>query len=320
MAYETQASPTDDEVLKYFDTLSNWGRWGVDDQLGALNFITAEVRRAAAAEISEGTSFSCANLIAMNNHRVNDNFTNIRLMQISGEGLTEERMKRTGRVWTAAEWIGMQFHGHNITHIDAPSHGSFDRKMYNGFDAHRVNVSRGATKLATPLASGRIATRGVLLDIPAVRGVDWLREGDGVFPADLEAAEQRQGVQVREGDFALLYTGSSKRRRTEGIWDYEHVGQPGWDAACLPWLHERGVCAIGADTANDIRPLRSTVISHPVHAVGLVAMGLWLLDNADFTDLAAECARVERWSFFFSIGMIPIQGGTGAPVDPIAVF
>src|SRR5271155_2440477 len=155
-------------------------------------------------------------------------------------------MRRVGRVWTAAEWVGFQFHGHNITHIDALCHGSFDAEMYNGIPANAVNVTRGATKLSVTAGTHDFTTRGVLLDIAAVRGVPWLDSGEGVFPDDLEEAERRQGVVVREGDFVIIHTGHAQRIVDEGIVPKE-MGWPGWHAASLPWIHERGVVAIGAD-------------------------------------------------------------------------
>lgn len=313
------AMPSEAEVEGWFETLSNWGRWGADDQAGTLNYITPSVRIAAAAEVSEGVTVSCAWPILMNVHRQNDRLTPIRLMEITGEGLTPERLARAGRVSTAIEWVGLQFHGHNITHVDALSHGALDAKMYNGFPANRVTATRGATRLAVTSATDALVTRGVLLDIAAVRGREWLDSGDGVFPEDLEQAEARQGVEVREGDCVLLHTGHSLRIQREGIVPHED-GWPGWHAACLPWIHERKVAMIAADLANDVLPSGYERITLPIHAVGLVAMGLWLLDNVNTQVLADACERFGRWSFLFSCPVLPLDGATGSPVNPIALF
>ena len=311
--------PTEEEVWSWFDSLSNWGRWGDDDEAGTLNYITPAVRVAAVAEVIEGVTVSCAWPVLMNVHRENDRATPLRLMEITGEGLTPERLARNGRIATAIEWVGLQFHGHNITHVDALSHGSLDARMFNGFPAHRVTATRGATRLAVTAASDALVTRGVLLDMTGVRDKEWLDSGEGVFPADLEEAEERQGVRVREGDFVLLHTGHSVRVAREGIVPVGE-GWPGWHAACLPWLHERKVAAIGADLANDVLPSGYDHITHPIHAVGLVAMGLWLLDNVNTAVLAEACSTRGRWSFLLSCAVLPLDGATGSPVNPIALF
>jgi kynurenine formamidase len=171
-----------------------------------------------------------------------------------------------------------------------------------------------------------INTRGVLLDIPAVRGVDWLEPGEGVRPADLEAAEARQGVHVEAGDAVLLRTGHTRRARTmfpdraaEGDWSPE---QAGWHASCLPWLRERDVALIGADNMQDQKPsgYEAEELDVPVHVIALVALGLWLLDNCDLEQLARECERARRWEFFFSVSALRMPGGTGSPVNPIAIL
>src|SRR6185295_13976055 len=203
------AAPTEAEVLGWFEQLSNWGRWGADDQLGTLNLVGAEQRRQAAALVVEGISVSCAWDISTM-PQVGDHFGPAqRHMLMTGEGLADPHRVTPphpvpgidmSRSAGAVEYFGCVFHGINITHIDALSHVFWDRKSYNGKPAELVNCMFGATNLAvTGLANG-IFTRGVLVDVAASRGVDWLAPGEGVFPADLEAAEKRQGIRVAEGD------------------------------------------------------------------------------------------------------------------------
>jgi kynurenine formamidase len=219
----------------------------------------------------------------------------------------------------AVEYFGCVFHGTNVTHVDALSHVFWDRKSYNGRPAELVNAMFGATNLAVTGVRNGILTRGVLIDVAALRGVDWLQPGDGVFPEDLEAAEKRSGVRVSEGDAVLLRTGYGRRKRAAGALA-PHEGQAGWHAACLPWLHERGVALIGCDTAQDAVPAGYSQVALPIHMVGIVAMGLWLVDACDLEDLAATCARLGRSEFCLSIAPLRIEGGTGSPVNPIASF
>lgn len=192
--------------------------------------------------------------------------------------------------------------------------------MYNGVDASRVTVRAGATHHAMDALESGVVTRGVLLDVAASRGVHWLEPGEGVFPNDLEAAQRAQGVQVGPGDAVLLRTGYGRRKREHGPDDTVRIGRAGWHAACLPWLHERDVALIGCDTAQDVHPSGYPALRSPVHAVGIVAMGLWLLDNCDLEPLARACGERSRHEFLFSLAPLRIAGATGSPVNPIALF
>jgi kynurenine formamidase len=319
--------PTEAEVLGWFEKLSNWGRWGADDQLGTLNLITAAERRKAAALVVEGVSVSCAWDISTM-PQVGDHFgPPQRHMLMTGEGLADEHrvvpphpagidMRRAAG---AVEYFGCVFHGVNITHLDALCHVFWDRRSYNGKPAELVNATFGATNLAVTGLRDGIFTRGVLIDVPALRGVDWLEPGEGVFPEDLEAAEKRQGVRISAGDAVLVRTGYARQKREQGPVPMEK-GQAGWHVACLPWLHDRGVAMIGCDTGQDVVPSGYGTVALPVHIVGIVAMGLWLLDNCDLEALAVTSARLRRWEFCFSVAPLLIQGGTGSPVNPLASF
>ena len=167
-----------------------------------------------------------------------------------------------------------------------------------------------------------MVTRGVLIDMPGLRGVDWLEPGTPVFPEDLEAAEERQGVRVESGDAVLLRTGSDTfRHQTGEIGELGgEIRQAGWHAACLPWFRERGVAYIGCDTAQDVMPSGYPNVFNPVHTCGLVAMGLWLLDNCDLSACAETAERLQQWDFQLSVCPIRFAGTTGSPVNPIAMF
>ena len=311
--------PNEDAVASYFEKYSNWGRWGPADEAGALNLITRETRLAAIAEVTEGLTVSCSWPIVMNQQRTNDVFTPMRLMHSTGEGLSAERLRLEGRSAMAAEWIGMQFHGNTITHIDALCHNSVDARMYNGFAAESVSALSGAAKLGVTAAGASLMARGVLLDIASTKGVRWLGSAEAVFPEDLEAAEERQGVRVRSGDVVLLHTGHCRRIADEGIVPLAQ-GLPGWHVACIPWLYEREVSMIGADMANDVIPSGYASFAYPVHAVCLVAMGVWLIDNMNTEGLRTTCEKLERWSFLLAMPALLMEGATGSPVNPIAMF
>ncbi|MYH68165.1 MAG: cyclase family protein [Dehalococcoidia bacterium] len=304
--------PTQSEVLGYFDSLSNWDRWGPDDQLGALNYITPGKRRDAASLVREGICVSCAWDIGTA-PRPDHLF-----------GVPQRYMVATGRDplvfgrgGAALEVMSLAFHGATVTHLDGLSHIFWDGKMYNGKPADLVNAQQGASHFAVTELGDGIVTRGVLMDIPALDGRPWLEPGEGVFPEHLEAAEERQGVRVSTGDIVLLRTGKGRRQREEPDGS---ASSGGWHVASLPWLHEREVAVIGADTAQEAGSSGYEAIPVPVHMIAMVAMGVHLIDNCDLEALAQTCERLNRWEFFLSVQPLRLEGGTGSAVNPVAVF
>lgn len=313
--------PSEDEVLSYFEKLSNWGRWGPEDDLGTLNLVTPAKRADAARLVRDGLTVSCGWDIDTR-PQIDQAFgPPHRFMVGTGEGLSDpDRVGGPVRGGGAAEYIGLVYHGYTVTHVDGLSHIFWDGKMYNGQPSARVSAALGATAHGITALSQGVATRGVLLDVTLSRGVDWLEPGDGVFPEDLEDAEGREGLRVTEGDVVLLRTGYARKKRERGPDDVAAIGRAGYHAACLPWLHARGVAMIGSDTAQDVIPSGYEFSRHPIHAVGIVAMGLWLIDNCDLEALAATCNRLGRWEFQFVLAPLRVVGGTGSPVNPLAVF
>jgi kynurenine formamidase len=295
-------------------SLSNWGRWGPDDELGTLNYITPEKRRAAATLVREGEVVSCARPISYEpdlygaEPRHTTHWT---------EGSAPVPWRINGD-----EFL-FQPHGVSITHLDALSHLAWDGRMYNGRPAELVTGREGATAHSIEAVARGVVTRGVLLDMPRLRDRPWLEPGEGIFPEDLEEAERSHNVRVASGDVLLVRTGHLERTRREGRPPDD--ARPGLQAACLPWLHARQVAMIGCDMPQDVRPSGyptgpGRCPMGPVHVVGIVAMGLWLLDNCDHEALAEACARHGRWEFQFLIAPLALHHGTASPVNPLAVF
>jgi kynurenine formamidase len=303
--------PSEEQVLAWLGTLSNWGRWGAEDERGTINLITAEKRRAAAALAQEGVSVSCARPIE---YEVTPDVTEpVRHFMLgTGESAPERGLGSSSDAFLIAP------HGRTLTHVDALAHWMWDGKLYNGRPAKMVNTRDGAQASAVALLAEGVVTRGVLLDIAGLRGVDWLEGGEPIFPEELEAAEHRQGVRVEAGDALLVRTGYPQRRAARGPDGGQQ--QPGLQAACLPWLHERDVAVLASDTINDHSPSGYPRVISPVHTVGIVALGLWLIDNCDHAALAAACAHAGRWEFLFLVAPLPLKNATGCPVNPIAVF
>ena len=293
------------DVLAFHETLSNWGRWGADDQLGALNLITPEVTAAAAATVRLGRTVSCARALDTKPAADNPNPVAHHMIGTVSEG-------------GGADYIAVAPHGFATSHLDALCHIFADGKLYNGYPAETV-TAHGATRLGIHHLHAGIVTRGVLLDVPALRGVDALEPGEPVFPEDLEAAEERAGLRVRAGDALLVRTGRWRWRDEHGPWDAGRLAA-GLDASCLPWLRERDVATLGGDGVSDVLPSRVDGVAMPIHMVVIPAMGVHLMDNLDLEALAGACAEEQRWAFLLAVAPLVLRRGTASPVNPIAVF
>jgi len=300
-----------------FAQVKNWGRWGADDQRGALHYITPERRAAAAALVREGAIVGCA--LELPVEPAPDNPTPaLHMMVAAGDACTTDLMP--GLEMTL-DWFGVACHGGAVSHIDALCHVFVDGRMYNGFPASDVKSSGAQRNSITAAAPDGIAGRGVLLDVPRVRGVRWLELGERVTPDDLLAAERAQGVTVGEGDILLVATGRHERRDALGPWVVTEQGMAGLHPSCIPWLHERRIAVLGSDGFSDAigaPPIPGWPV--PVHQCCLVAMGVHLLDNLDLRALARACAERRRSEFFFVVQPLRIAHATGSPVNPTAIF
>jgi hypothetical protein len=185
--------PTQDDVLGYFSTLSNWGRWGDEDELGTLNHVTDGVRLAAARAVRHGRSVSCAREVAVPEDMERSTTTCPYAADMPGAENMPAAFRADRRWGFSSERLGITFHGNTITHVDSPCHIFWDGTMYNGRPHSLVDAATGSAWAAVTAAANGIITRGVLLDIAGARDVPWLEPGQGVFPGDLEEAERRQG-------------------------------------------------------------------------------------------------------------------------------
>jgi len=293
------------DVLALHESLSNWGRWGEDDQLGTLNLITREVTAAAAATVCVGRTVSCAR--PLDTAAAADNPAPV-----------AHHMIGTATEGYGADYLAVAPHGFAISHIDALCHIFHEGRIYNGYPAEVV-TAHGATRLGIHHLRAGIVTRGVLLDIPALRGVDALEPGEPVFPEDLEAAEAQAGLHVRSGDALLVRTGRWRWRAAHGAWDLGALAA-GLDASCLPWLRARDVATLGSDGVSDVLPSRVEGVGMPIHTVAIVALGIHLMDNLDLDAVAEACAEERRWEFLLTVAPLVLRRGTASPVNPIAVF
>lgn len=297
------------DVERDMQELSNWGRWGKDDQLGAANLITAAKRKQARNEIKEGVTVSLSHDYLT--ERSADNATPF-----------EHRMGPTGAAnrgdYVVDGYSWPSYHGYAHTHLDALCHMSIDGKMFNGFSKDQVDQT-GAHKLSIENLKNGILSRGVLVDIPKLKGVAYLEPETAIYPEDLDAWEKMAHVKIEPGDIVFVRTGRWARRAEKGPWQLNgHAA--GLHASCARWLKQRDIAMLGSDGVSDVMPSQVTGVVQPIHQLMLVAMGVNLFDNTDLEALAAACNQRKRWTFMLSANPLAITGGTGSPVNPIATF
>lgn len=290
---------------------NNWGRWGDDDELGTLNFVTNDVVRRGAAAILSGERITCGRVLSPSNGEDNPNPV-LHHMTQSGEAAEATGMS------SSSDWLGVECHGFAVSHLDAPCHLFWDGYMYNGHPAGSVHTRIGATRGSVDVAKLGIISRGVLFDVPSFRADEWLEPGQVIEPEDLELFETESGVRVSSGDVLLVRTGRDARFAAKGRGSFINDGFAGLSGDCVAWLAEREVSALGGDGANDVViPGRENKM--PVHAAGIVGLGLWLLDNLNLESLATACLNRQTYDFQFCVAPLRIKNGTGSPVNPIAI-
>jgi kynurenine formamidase len=312
----TSNTLNDDDVRAVYEAISNWGRWGYDDQLGTLNYITPAHRVAAAKLISEGSAIGLGRDVDTVPSPMN-NIPAQHYMVAAGD------VAPVTGAGVCYDQIGVFPHGQAQSHLDALCHISDNRVMFNGRPAALV-TSKGAATLDICVASDGIVSRGVFLDIAAARGVPFIDPEDPVRPEDFDRAEELAGITVGEGDLLIYRTGRHERRETVGP-ECERFPDgrgnlPGIYPDCLEWIHERKVALIGSDCAHDVLPSPFENEAIPIHVGTEVYMGLLLLHNLQLAGLQESCKRLLRNEFFLAVSPLRIAGGTASPVNPIALF
>ncbi len=217
----------------------------------------------------------------------------------------------------AADRFRMNVHGDADSHIDALCHVIYDDKLYNGVSVETLTPT-GASALAIDAVHDGIVGRGVLLDIPRVRGISWLEPGDHVTIDDLVAAERDQDLRVVTGDLLFVRVGHSRRRTEVGPWNAADA-RVGLDPSAMEFVADRQVAVLGSDGNNDTAPSTTEGVAFPVHVLAINAMGLQLLDYLQFEDLVPLCEEARRWSFLCVIAPLRLPAATGSPVNPIAI-
>ena len=291
-----------DQFDQLFQQVKNWGRWGAEDQLGAVNLITAAKRKQALSLPRTGQTVSLAH--------------NPLLDKAEDNALPFEHTMNAG---FTTDTYRVSYHGYSHSHLDALCHILYKNQTYNGYAREVVNTAKGCTKLGIDNLKQGIITRAVLLDIPRLKGVPYLEPGTAIYQEDVEAWEKQAGVKVSSGDAILLRTGRWARRAAMGPWP---VGRSaaGFHASIATWLKARGVAIVGSDAASEVTPTLVEGVNLPVHTLVITALGINILDNQDLEQLAETAAKLKRWEFMITINPMPVTGGTGSPLNTIVTF
>jgi kynurenine formamidase len=278
-----------------FEAVKNWGRWGPDDELGTLNYVTADTVRAAAATVRSGRRATMA--IPMNTSAGPDNPSPVIHHVVQGHDID---IGSSG-VTFATDYVGLAFHGDCHTHMDALCHIAYQGRVYNGRPAQQVMTSKGATALDVTTYREGLVGRGVLLDVPRFRG-----------------------VQLGEGDILVFRTGHHRRRLELGAWsnDYPPTGEgkAGLHVDTIRWMHERRIAAFLPDGDGETIPSNVEGVLYPIHPLQVTAMGMLAADSLQLEDLAAACEEEGRFEFMVVGLPLRLPGGTGSPWNPIAIF
>jgi kynurenine formamidase len=292
---------TEPQFLELFDTVSNCGRWHDDGGRGALNHLTPGRIAAAARLVETGVTVMLSQPLWTE--------ARIDVPEPADHHMTmlTDVDIGSGSVRFAKDYVGVDYHNDGHTHIDAFSHVAFEGAFFDS-QAGAIDI----------LKDGLVG-RGVLLDVPRVRGVPWIEPGEHVLPADLEDAERAQGVRVETGDILLVRTGHTRRQAELEPWDTGNE-KAGLHPTTAGFLADRQVAALGSDGNSDTVPSTTEGIAFPMHVLAINGMGVHLLDYLQFEDLSRHCEDQGRWEFLLVVAPLRVRGGTGSPVNPIAVF
>ncbi|MES1256517.1 MAG: cyclase family protein [Acidobacteriota bacterium] len=305
------AAVTPADYLHWRATLKNWGRWGPTDQKGTANLITPAKVLNAVRLVKSGLVVSMAHAVVQAPAADVDSARVFHRTTIS--------LSDTGTM----DNYQVSYHGFALAHTDAFCHFFFDGQMYNGYPV-KDNISPEAGCKQGDIMARRdgIVTRAVLYDMPQLKGVDWIEPGTPIARADLEAWERKSGVKVGPGDVILLYVGRWKRRAAVG----PHMGiVAGYYADTIPFFKERDIAFAGHDFNIDWSPRpgwgpEQGIPGNPIHQALLNWLGAGIVENLDLEQVVETARRLKRYEFMMTFAPIPVEGGTGSPLNPLAVF
>ncbi len=300
------------DFKRAMEELSNWGRWGDDDELGAANLITPAKRLQAIALVTEGITVSMAHDVVTEDAVDTSAVLNRQVLRVSPTGASD-----------MYQYSG-SYHGTIHSHLDSlDCHIMYEGQGYNGVGYEEVEAADGCPRGSIYAHREGIVTRGILFDATLLPGrataQGWLEPGEAISYDDLLALEEIQGVRVQPGDIIFLHTGRWQRRAALGAWPTSE-GVAGYHANVAYFLKDRDVAMIGHDMWNDVAPSGIEGVFLPLHSLALVSLGVSIFDNLDFTRLAQVASELGRYEFLFMAAPLRIEKGMGSPLNPLALF
>jgi kynurenine formamidase len=302
------AAPLDAATIdRWMTELSNWNRWGKDDQRGTVNLMTDATRKAAIATVKEGVSVSLSR--DTDSVKSADNGNPLGLAMVATAQPPDP---------FAMETLTITFHGSAYTHMDALSHMFHKGQTYNGAPQSLIGPTGASRNTVTAFKSGFVG-RGVLMDLPRLKGVPYLEPRTVITAADLDAWEKHAGIKVAAADIVFFRTGRWTRRAKVGAWDIG-VESAGLHPNVARWLKARDVAIVGWDGHGEVMPALVKGIDFPMHQLLLIAMGTPIFDNCDLEAVSEAAAARKRWTFLLTASPLAVPHGTGSPLNPIATF
>lgn len=300
----------------------NWGRWGPDDQVGTLNFITPHDVISAAKLIVHGRVLSLAIPFDETGPQTGHfrRFNPMRFLLRDGADTYAGSVPgMPPGIGGADDVVLLATHG--ATHWDALAHMYYESKMWNGYDCREVGSLLGAQRNDIAAYRQRIVGRGVLLDVPRSLGKQWCEPGEAIDGSQLQACAEQERVEIRRGDILLLRFGHIGMCRSRDSWgDYAGGDAPGLAFDSLSWLFEHEIAGVASDTWGvEVRPNEITFVAQPWHRIAIPQMGLLVGEMFDLEALADDCAKDGRYEFFFCANPIPMTGSVGGPINPTAI-
>ena len=318
------AEATDKLIWTTAERCRNWGRWGDDDEIGTLNFITPEKVVEAARLVKQGKVISMGLPYDSNGPQTTgENRTNpIHAMVLSGTDLKDDGslLQLPHRIGFSDDMITMYLQCG--TQWDGLAH-AFDRgKMWNGYSASEVSSLAGATRNGIEKMKDRIVTRGVLLDVARAKGVDFLEPGYAITADDLNGTIESQGAssKVGTGDAVMIRTGQMDHCLKNGWGDYAGGDAPGLSFHTADWLHDTEIAIMATDTwGAEVRPNELEDSFQPLHQVMIPNIGLLVGEIFDMTEIGEHCAADGVYEFMFVCPALEITGAVGSPINPQAI-
>ncbi len=304
---------TKDTVERWMTELSNWGRWGKDDQLGSLNLVTPEKKRQAMALAKTGTVVSLERPVTLSQKdaeiKADGKPSGLAYYEMRFRTFPKGDKRRNDEFNSDIQEFAV--HGALLTHLDALCHYSWNQKLFNGYALETVSQDNGCTKDSLDNLKEGIVTRGILVDMTRLKTTTPRDPASTrVYPEDIEAWEKQTGLKVSAGDALFAYNPAPPAPAGAGR---GAGGGRGFDLSVVPWMKTRGVVVTSGVSAipDD---------THADHRLTLVALGTYLIDGVDLSRLAETAARLNRWEFLLVVSPVPAPGSTGFPVNPLALF